>query len=159
MTSHSSNTAVVRSGTPPKLIRFVLTIVIATVFGPLVSGVTVFLMFAAMLIAQWEFNTAGMGESFILMVGVAYLAGWVIAVVTGTIVALVALWRPPNFAVVLLAVLVANVGYFALTESQLFHSAGGSPKPLQGIFVSLAFSIYAANVCWLLFRRFVKNLK
>jgi hypothetical protein len=156
MTSDSSDTAPPRGGLLPKLVRFVLTVAIATVLGPLIGGVTFFLLRVAMEIAQSEFDAADIRGLFVLMVVGAYVVGGVIAFVAGTIVAVAALWRQPTFAVIIAATVVANVGYFLVTEPQVFLSAG-YPIPFGAFTVTLAFSAFAATVCWLLFRRLLRN--
>jgi len=80
----------------------------------------------------------------------------VIAFVAGTIVAIAALWRQPTFAVIIAAVVVANVGYYLVTEPQVFYSAG-YPIPFGAFSVTLGFSAFAATICWLLFRRLLRN--
>jgi len=68
MTSDSSDTAPPRVGLLPKLVRFLLTVAIATVLGPLIGGVTFFLLRVAMQIAQSELDAADIRGLFILMV-------------------------------------------------------------------------------------------
>ncbi len=163
MTSESPGTAPPRIGLRPKLSRFVLTVVIATLLGPLIVGGTVFVVFVAMQIVQSGFNAAGIGEFaaeigklFILLVGAAYFGGSVIALVAGTIVAVVALRRQVTFVVIIAAIVVANVGYFAVTEPEIFYSTDLT-MPLQRLVGNLAYSAFAATICWLLFPQLLKN--
>jgi hypothetical protein len=156
MTSHSSDTAPPQIGPLPKLVRFVLTVVIATVLGPLIGGITFFLVRFAIDIVQLEFNFADIpGLIFGLVVG-AYLVGWVVAFLAGTLVAVAALWRQPTFDVIIAAVVVTNVGYFMVTKALISYSPG-EPFAFDEFSLTLAFSIFAATVCWLLFRRLLRN--
>ena len=156
MTRDSSDAVSSNIGLRVKLARFVLVVVIATVFGPLICGGTIFLVSAVILIAQSKFDAAMIGELFLVYVGAAYLAGGVIAIVAGTIIAVVALWHQPTFVDIAITIVVANIGYFAVTEPDAFYFTG-STMPMQELLVSLAFSIFSATICWLLFRRHLRN--
>ncbi len=152
-----------RAGFLPKLIRFFWIVAITTVFGPLIVGSTVFLLIALASITQTESPSFGVmemlrgtGELFVVLVGAAYLGGGIIAFVAGILVALTTLWRQPNFLTVLGAVVVANIGYCLATVLEVFDSANALSSP-SGLFVNLAFSFYAATICWLLFGRFLKR--
>ena len=154
--SDSSASLPSRGGLRSKFVRFALTVIIAAVLGPLIAGGTYFAVFAAMLIVQSGFHLGGLAEQFIIMIGVAYLAGGIIALVAGLIVAVAALWREPTFLGIIAAVVVANIAYFAITEPEVFYSTAAT-IPLQELFVDLVFSVYAGTICWLLFRRLLKN--
>jgi hypothetical protein len=132
----------------PKFTRFLLTVVIATVVGPLI-GVLPFAVLSAWPglsgaragdIAQW-FGTLLLG---------AYFLGGVIALIAGTIVAAVALWRQPSLMVVLVAAVVATIAWEVAFQGWFlgfFHSVR--------LTINLVMSVFAATVCWLLFRRLV----
>ena len=145
MTSDGSDTGPSRIGRLPKLIRFVLTVVIATVLGPLIGGVAPFLV-TAMQLAQSGAGAAEIARSFIPIVIFAYVVGWVIAFVAGTIVAVAALWRQPTFVVIIAATVVANVGCFMAGQ-----------QTYDWLFINLPVSAFAATICWLLFRRLLRN--
>lgn len=146
-----------------KFLRFVLTIAVATLFGPLIAGVTVFVAMAAMMTAHMEIKTVliadfltGLGGEFVVMTGAAYLGGAVIAFAAGAFVAIHALWRKPTPSVVLFAVIVANLGYYAAVEPAVFVTTD-STLPLRKLIISILFSLYAGAVCWLLFRRLLRG--
>src|ERR1700730_14579751 len=106
MANDNSDTAAPRVGLLPKVVRFVLTVAIATVLGPLIGGVAFFLLRVAMQIAQSEFDAADIRGLLVLMVVAAYVVGGVIAFLAGTIVAVAALWRQPTFTIIIAAVVV-----------------------------------------------------
>jgi len=145
MTSDGGDTGQPSISGLKKLIRFVLTIVIATVLGPLIGGLPFFLV-SAIPIALSSFSAAEIGESFILILIFAYVFGGAIAFVAGTIVAVAALWRQPTFVVIIAATVVANVG-FSVASQQVY----------DWLFINLAVSAFAATICWLLFRRLLRN--
>ena len=133
-----------------------LTVVVATLLGPLIVGATVFSVFVAISIAQSGFNAAEISKLFIILVGAAYFGGSVIALVAGTIVAVVALRRQVTFVVIIAAIIVVNIAYFAVTEPGIFYSTD-LRMPLQRLVGNLAYSAFAATICWLLFPRLLKN--
>ena len=157
MLNERRDTARLRVRVRPRLFRFVLTVVIATLLGPLIVGGAVFLVFVATLIAQSGFSAAEIGKLFILLVGAAYFGGSVIAFVAGTIVAVVALRRQVTFVVIIAAIVVANIGYFAVTEPEIIFYSADLTTPLERLVGNLAYSAFAATICWLLFPRLLKN--
>ena len=95
-------------GRLPKLVRFVLTVLIATALGPLIGSVA--LVIATRLL-HFGFS-AGLNdllEQAAVTVIFGYSMGWKIAFVAGTIIAVAALWRPPTFLTVIAATVVAGV--------------------------------------------------
>jgi len=82
------------------------------------------------------------------MVVAAYVVGGVMAFVAGTIVAVAALWRQPTFAVIIAATVVANVGCYVAIQHGVYDRL---------LIPNLAVSAFAATICWLLFRRLLRN--
>jgi len=140
----------------PRLFRFVLTVVVATLLGPLIVGATVFSVFVAIRSLNRGSMPGRSANCFIILVGAAYFGGSVIALVAGTIVAVVALRRQVTFVVIIAAIIVVNIAYFAVTEPGIFYSTD-LRMPLQRLVGNLAYSAFAATICWLLFPRLLKN--
>jgi len=126
-----------------KLIRFVLIVVIATVFGPPIGGVAVYLVWA-LWIGLPVFAVIELG--WLSIVTFSYLLGGMIAFLAGTIVALAALWRQPTLLLVIGATILASLGY----ELAIGHGLE------DRLFVSLAASAVAGTVCWLFFGRLLR---
>jgi|SRR5215831_11876309 len=79
-------------------VRFVLTVLIATLLGPFIGAIVMMLGRIGLDLARWEFDPADIhGVIVIFMMG-AYAAGGVIALAAGLLVALAALWREATFA-------------------------------------------------------------
>jgi hypothetical protein len=126
-----------------KLIRFVLIVVIATVFGPPIGGVAVYLVWA-LWIGLPVFAVIELG--WLSIVTFSYLLGGMIAFLAGTIVALAALWRQPTLPLIIAATTVASLGF----ELAVGHGAH------DRLLVSLAASAFAGTVCWLLLGRLLR---
>jgi len=147
MRRDTSDTGPPRIGRLPKLIRFVLTVVIATVLGPLIGSVAPFLVTAMQLVHSGS-GAAEIARSFVPIVIFAYVIGGVIAFVAGTIVAVAALWRQPTFVIIIAATVVANVGCEVALQDGVHQLR---------LFFNLAVSAFAATICWLLFRRLLSS--
>lgn len=127
-----------------KLIRFVLIIVIATVFGPLIGGVAAYLVWGLWIgLPVFAVFEVGAWRSIVTF---SYLLGGMIAFLAGTIVALAALWRQPTLLLVIGATILASLGY----ELAIGHGLE------DRLFVSLAASAVAGTVCWLFFGRLLR---
>ena len=130
----------------PKIIRLTLIVVIAVGLGPLLGSVPFLLITSAQLALSGQ-RAAEFGQAFIPIVIFAYVRGGIIAFVAGTLVAITAVWHQPNFATIMLATLLANVGcYLAIPDALL-----------QSLSLNLVASAFAATICWLLFRRVMSS--
>jgi hypothetical protein len=151
MMSNRDDTVTPRVGVLPKVARFVLTVIIAMLLGPLIGGVGFFLVSAAIEIAQSRLDPADLGGMFLLFMVGAYVVGGVIAFLAGTIVAVAALWRSPTFPLIASATLIANVVCYLAIQPGVSYST-------DGFLVNLATSTFAATVCWAVFRRHLTNV-
>ena len=143
-----------------KVIGVMRIIVVATILGPLIAGVSIFMVGAIVVLVQGGLGAAGLGgivaslpELLVEMVGAAYIGGGIIAFVAGAIVGMWTLMRQPTIVVVVGAVVAANLLFYILYEPGAFMSDGGAS--IASIFMSTVISIYAAVVCWFAGRRFV----
>jgi hypothetical protein len=150
MTSSRNDSAMPRAGVQAKIFRFVLTVVIAMLLGPLIGGIGFFLVSVAIEIAQSRLDVADIGGMFLLFVVGAYVVGGVIAFFAGTIVAVAALWRSPTFSLIVAATFVANVICYLTIQPGVSYSTGG-------FLVNLAASVFAAAICWAMFRRTLRS--
>ena len=146
---------------PLRLRRAALIIVLAAIVGPLIGGVAVFLVMASMTAYLFLFeplapaSLADLGralaEMFVTILGAAYLTGGGIAAIAGILLGLWSLWRPLSFVAVIAAALLANPIFYGLFEREVFTSE--SSMPLNGVVVTIVFSLFAASVGWLVMRR------
>jgi hypothetical protein len=131
-------------------IRFVLTVLIATLLGPFIGAILMMLGRIGLDLARWEFDPADIrGVIVIFMMG-AYAVGGVIAFAAGVLVALGALWREATFAMVVVAIVLANLGCYLLVQPMVSYGPLGL---LQNIVVSLV----AGTILWLCFRRYLRS--
>jgi hypothetical protein len=147
-TNETSQTSRPRAGRSARITRFVLTVVIATLLGPLVGAVLLMLRRIALDVAHSEFDAADIRGMAILFTLSAYVVGGVIAFAAGLIVAIAGLWRQPTFPIILAAIVVANVGYYLLGQHMVSYGPAGL---LQSTLVSLV----AGAIIWLIFRRYL----
>ena len=145
MTS-SSGDAVSPRGWLSKLICLALIVVVGTLLGPLIGSVP-FLLVTAVQVAASGGSLAEIAEASIPIVMFAYVLGGAIAFVAGTIVAITAVWREPTFATIIMATLIANAGCYLAIRDALLQSPS----------VNLSVSIFAATICWFLFRRIMST--
>jgi hypothetical protein len=109
-------------------IRFVLTVMIATLLGPFIGAILMMLGRIGLDLARWEFDPADIrGVIVIFMMG-AYAVGGVIAFAAGVLVALGALWREATFAMVVVAIVLANLGCYLLVQPMVSPMLRSSPN-------------------------------
>jgi hypothetical protein len=131
-------------------IRFVLTVLIATLLGPFIGAILMMLGRIGLDLARWEFDPADIrGVIVIFMIG-AYAVGGVIAFAAGVLVALWALWREATFAMVVAAIVLANLGCYLLVQPVVSYG------PL-GLLQNTVVSLVAGTILWLCFRRYLKS--
>jgi hypothetical protein len=121
--------------------RLALIVVLATLLGPLIGSVP-FLLVTAVQVVSSGGSLAEIAEASIPIVMFAYVLGGIIAFVAGTVVAIAAIWREPTFATIIMATLISNAGCYLAIRDTLLQSPP----------VNLTVSIFAATICWLLFR-------
>jgi hypothetical protein len=109
MTSTRNDAARPRVAMLPKAIRFMVTVGLSVVLGPLIGGLGFFFASAAIEIGQSQFSNADAGGTLLLFLTGAYVVGGVIALLAAQIVAIAALWRSPSLPVILVATVAANV--------------------------------------------------
>ena len=81
----------------------------------------------------------------------AYVIGSAIALLAGILVSIWMIWYPPSAIVVTAAAVIATVVYMEI-------GARGALWPVDSSFLfTLVFAVIAANVCWLLTRRFART--
>jgi hypothetical protein len=132
-----------------------MPIVVAVVLGPLIAGLAVSLFAAAnnMLEPDVALPLSDMFGLFAGYIIFAYILGGVIALIAGVLVGLWMIWRPPS-------ALVANAAAVIATAAFMGVGATGVLGPVQetngrsNFLFTLVFAVIAANVCWLLLRRF-----
>jgi hypothetical protein len=131
-------------------IRFVLTVLIATLLGPFIGAILMMLGRIGLDLARWEFDPADIrGVIVIFMMG-AYAVGGVIAFAAGLLVALAALWREATFAMVVVAIVLANLGCYLLVQPVVSYG------PL-GLLLNTVLSLVAGTILWLCFRGYLRN--
>ena len=140
-------------------VRRVLTllapIVVAVVLGPLVAGVAVALFAAASALFDPLASLSFSDDGFLVVFDVvmAYYIGWPIALLAGVLVSLWMLRSPPNALAVNAAAVLATAGFMGVAATGVL----GAVEQFNGrsnFLFTLVAALVAANVCWLLMRRF-----
>jgi hypothetical protein len=126
------------------LYRSFWIIIIAVVVAPLIGGLAffVFRMVEAMVTSEsqnlWDlFVVIALGTG-------TYVVGGPIASLAGALLAIIALWRTPNLAVILGVIVIANL-VILLWQPLIGFGLGG-------LIINLVSSLFAGTICWLLFR-------
>ena len=87
----------------------------------------------------------------------AYFEGGPIALLAGLLVSIWMIRRPPGFIVAIVAA-VAAVGLYRLAADIGWLSPSGGSLVVNNLALTLAVSVVAAGVCWLLMRRFAATV-
>src|SRR5262249_17653637 len=129
------------------LVELVALVAFATLVGPFVGGLIVWIAGA--------FRENGEFELIIVLIG-AYLVGGLLAALAGVIIYLLSRWRPLSFMLVVVGVLLSNVVFFGIIMfttpwSEFFRRTFwfdlfGAAGSYGGL------SLASAIVCWLIFR-------
>jgi hypothetical protein len=138
-----------------KFVRLLMPIVVAVMVGPLIGG----LIFCLLAIYTSFFDPATPVADLFVMFGIyiggAYLIGGPVALLAGLLVSIWMIWRQPSFVAVNAAA-IAAIGLCFLSDR--IGLSGPIPIVSNNLGLMLAVAIIAANVCWLLTRRFVKTV-
>ncbi len=137
-----------------RLARLLMPIVVAGVLGPLVAG----LIFCLLALYTYVVDPTGTSVADLLtMSGIyiafAYFEGGPIALLAGLLVSIRMIRRPPGLVVAVAAAIIA-VGLFRLAAQIGLLSPSGGSLVVNNFALTLAVSVVAACVCWLLMRRF-----
>jgi hypothetical protein len=136
-----------------KIVRLLAPIVIAVVLGPLIAGlaVTLFAVVHSVLYDTGGLSLADLKELAVFYIIFAYVIGGAIALLAGILVSIWMIWYPPGAIVANAAAVIATVVYMGI-------GALGVLEPVDSSFLfTLIFAVIAANVCWLLTRRFARR--
>jgi len=136
-----------------------MPIVIAVVLGPLVAGLAVCLLAVGNSIIDqddWSQSADLRGLSVLYMI-FAYLIGGVIALLAGISVSIWMIWHRPNAIVVNAAAVIATVLFMGVGASGFLGLVEETNARSNFVFI-LVLAVIAANVCWLLTRRFARTL-
>jgi len=131
-------------------ISLLMPVVIAVVLGPLVAGlaVTVFAVITSVFDETGMMSFSDLKELSVFYIVFAYVIGGAIASLAGILVSVWMIWYPPGAIVANAAAMIATVVYMGI-------GALGVLGPVDSSFLfTLVFAVIAANVCWLLMRRF-----
>ena len=135
-----------------RLARLLMPIVVAGVLGPLIAGL-IFCLFALFTYVSdpGGISLAELFTIFGIYIIFAYFEGGAIALLAGLLVSIWMIRRPPGFVVAIVAA-VAAVGLYRLAADIGWLSPSGGSLVVNPL--TLAVSVVAAGVCWLLMRRF-----
>ena len=137
------------------VLRFVVPIAVAAVLGPLIASVALWLYGVASDLLDPAASLAGEGGLLFAFVVFAYLIGGPIALLAGLLVSLWMIWRPPSAVAVNAAAVIATVVWLGAAEGG-FLSVVEEAQGRGALLLMLALAVFAANVCWLLLRRFAR---
>jgi len=142
------------------VVRFAVPSVIAVIVGPLVASVGLWL-----LSATWDpldlFNPAspfsfayeGGTAAIVIMV---YVIGGPIALLFGFLLSLWMIWRPPSRLAVNATAVIATAVCLGVTVGGGLVDLVKYSDMRRDLLLTLGFALLAANVCWLVLRRFAR---
>jgi hypothetical protein len=136
-----------------KIVRLLAPIVIAVVLGPLIAGlaVTLFAVVTSVFDETGAMSLSDLKELSIFYIIFAYFIGGAIALLAGILISIWMIWYPPGAIVANAAAVIATVVYMGV-------GALGVLGPVDSSFLfTLVLAVIAANVCWLLMRRFART--
>jgi hypothetical protein len=141
-------------------VRFLAPIVIAVVLGPLAVSVTFWLLDLAsnvfhMLDPESGISLADFPGFLVFLVIMSYFIGGPIALLAGVLVSLWMIRRPPSAFIVNAAAVIATIVFMGVAATGVL----GPVEETNGrsnFFFMLVGAIFAANVCWLVMRRFLR---
>jgi hypothetical protein len=130
-------------------------VVIAVVLGPLLAGLTIGLVaFALDLLAPGaSLSLADHADLLLFYSIMAYFIGWPVALLAGLFVSLWMIQRPPSGLVVNAAAVIATVVFMGVAATGVLGPVEQTNGRSNFLFTLVA-AVVAANVCWLLMRRF-----
>jgi len=139
-------------------IRLLMPIVIAVVLGPLIAGlaISLFAVFTSIFsdTAALQFTDVMAMSVFYIMF--AYLIGGAIALLAGILVSIWMIWYSPSAVVVTAAAVIATAVYMGIGALGVLGPVEWNNARSNFLF-TLVLAVIAANVCWLLTRRFART--
>jgi hypothetical protein len=141
-----------------RVVRLLGPIMVALVLGPLVAGVAVglFAIVSSLFDPLGSLSLSDDGVVLVFDVVLAYYIGWPIALLAGLLVSLWMMRSPPSALVVNAAAVIATALFMGVAALGVL----GAVEQFNGrsnFLFTLVAAIVAANVCWLLMRRFARN--
>jgi len=139
------------------LVRFLMPVAVAIVLGPLIAGiaVSVLAITSAVLDRTAAVSIVDLFKMSIVYISFAYIAGSMIALLTGLLISLWMLRRQPNLPVVIAAAAIATAAYMGVAALGIFGPAEYTNSRSNFLF-TLVCAVIAATVCWPLVKRFAK---
>lgn len=130
-------------------------IVVAVVLGPLVLSIGLWLANIApsLFDSESSLSLSDYRGALIFVVIMTYVIGWPIALLAGILVSLWMMRRPPSALVVNAAAVFATAVFMGVSALGVL----GPVEQFNGrnnLLFTLVAALVAANVCWLLMRRF-----
>jgi hypothetical protein len=144
-----------------KAVRLLMPIVIAVVLGPLVAGLAVCLFAVVSSILDGTSSSlfadlADLRGLFVAYIIFAYVIGGAIALLAGILVSIWMIWREPSMIVVTGAAAMATAGFMGVGALGFLGPVEETNGRSNFLF-TLVLAVIAANVCWLLTRRFART--
>jgi hypothetical protein len=139
-------------------IRLLMPIVIAVVLGPLIAGlaVTLFAVVTSVFDGSGAMSLSGLKELSVFYIIFAYVIGGAIALLAGILVSIWMIWYPPSAIVATAAAVIATAVYMGISALGVLGPIEENNAQNNFLF-TLVFAVIAANVCWLLMRRFART--
>ncbi len=133
-----------------KVIRFSLPIVIACAFGPLIAGLAVSLFAVANSLFPLSemMSLEDIGSTLVLFIIMAYVIGEPVALLSGLLLSLWMLFRPPTLTVVIGVTVIATSLFFAIGALGLLGPVELTNAQNNFVF-TLVLAVIAATGCWL----------
>ena len=130
-------------------------IVVAVVLGPLVVSIGLWLVNTApgLLDSEPSLSFADYRGALVFVVIMTYLIGWPIALLAGILVSLWMMKSPPSALVVNAAAVIATAAFMGVSALGVLGPVAQFNGRSNFLFTLVA-ALVAANVCWLLMRRF-----
>ena len=139
-------------------IRLLMPIVIAVVLGPLIAGlaVTVFAVGNRVFSETGALSLSDLKELSVVYIVFAYVIGGAIALLAGILVSIWMIWYPPSAIVATAAAVIATAAYMGIGALGFLGPVEWTNAHNNFLF-ALVLAVIAANVCWLLMRRFART--
>jgi hypothetical protein len=129
-------------------------VAIAVVLGPLVAGVAIGLFAAAVeMFSTASLSIADHADLLLFYSIMAYFIGWPVALLAGVLVSLWMIRRPPSGLVVNATAVIATAVFMGVAATGVLGPVEETNGRSNFLFTLVA-AVVAANVCWLLMRRF-----
>lgn len=137
-----------------RVVLLLAPVVIAVVLGPLVAGVAIGIFAAALeMFVTGSLSLADHADLLLFYSIMAYFIGWPVALLTGLLIALWMIRRSPSALIVNAAAVIATVVFMGVAATGVL----GPIEETNGrsnLLFTLAAAVVAANLCWLMMRRF-----